>query len=385
MKIMHVIDSLGIGGAERVLAALLPALQERGVEAIVAVRTATLDLAMEFEAAGVRVVQLPARHKWNLFGTALDLSRLADEYRIDIIHAHLYFPAQATALVKLLGLHSAATVVTFHNLAYAKGVNRDGVGLRLKRMLAALLCRRGFDRKIAVSNAVAVHYRAFLGLDSVDVVHNPVDITAIDSLQLGRSLTPDKALHIVAPGRLVREKGQPDLIEALALLRDQGLDFRASIAGDGPMRRELERKVDRAGLGHVIAITGTLAHRKLLEVVAAADIVVIPSHFEGFGLAAIEAMALSRPVVVTAVGGLVEIVEDGVSGAIVPAHQPGELARAVSELMASPVQREAFGRAGRKRVEQAFDLPRITTQLCDLYDDTLASIRAKTSPGAGRG
>jgi glycosyltransferase involved in cell wall biosynthesis len=183
----------------------------------------------------------------------------------------------------------------------------------------------------------------------------------------------------------VHEKGQPDLVEALALLRDQGLDFRASIAGDGPMRRELEQKVDRAGLGHVIAFTGTLAHRKLLEVVAAADIVVIPSHFEGFGLAAIEAMALSRPVVVTAVGGLVEIVEDGVSGAIVPAHQPGELARAVRELMGSPEQREAFGRAGRKRVEQAFDLPRITTQLCDLYEDTLSSIRAKPGAGAGRG
>ncbi len=379
MKIMHVIESLGVGGAERVLTILLPALQALGNEVMVAVRTDRLDLAGALEAAGVPVVQLPARHKWNLAGTALDLARLAEQYRIQIIHAHLYFPAQCTALVKLLRLHRAATVVTFHNLAYAPGVNRGGVRLRFRKSLASFLAPGGFDRKIAVSGAVAQHYRASLGLGAIDVVYNPVDIAAMDGLALPPRQTTGEVPHIVVPGRLVREKGHADLVEALALLRNQGRVFTASIAGEGPLRRELEQAIQLARLGDVVVVTGILPHRELLAMVASADIVVIPSRFEGFGLSAIEAMALARPVIVTAAGGLAEIVEDGVSGRCIPVGRPGEIARATGELMASPLLREQYGMAGRKRVEEAFSLPRIAGQLHALYEDTLASRRGRAS------
>ncbi|CAA0090427.1 Alpha-D-kanosaminyltransferase [Halioglobus japonicus] len=384
MKIMHVIESLGIGGAEQQLAVLLPALHALGNDVTVAVRTDTLNLAGVLEESGVEVVQLPARHKWNLPGAALGIARLAEERRIDIIHAHLYFPVQATALVKLLRLHSAATVVTFHNLAYARGVNAGGIGLYLKKMLASLLCSKGFDRKIAVSNAVAAHYRSSLGLRSIDVIHNPVDISAIDSLPPYQRQLSDDSLRIVVPGRLVHEKGHIDLLEALVIARDQGLRFTAVIAGDGPMRDELERTARLAGLGEIVAFTGSLAHRSMLEVIASADIVVVPSRFEGFGLTAIEAMALARPVIVTAVGGLLEIVESGVSGAVVPAQQPRELARALSELAASPGTREMYGSAGRKRVEQIFALPRIARQMNDLYEETLALKQGRATKNANR-
>jgi glycosyltransferase involved in cell wall biosynthesis len=382
MKIMHVIESLGIGGAEQQLTSLLPALQRLGNEVIVAVRTDTLDLARVLQESGVEVVQLPAQHRWNLPGTAQDLSRLAAERHIDIIHAHLYFPAQSVALVKRLRLHGAATVVTFHNLAYAPGVNRGGIALSVKKWLAALLCAKGFDRKIAVSHAVAVHYRAALGLDAIDVIHNPVDIDAIDALQLHRQQHTDASIRIVVPGRLVHEKGHTDLLQALTILRDQGLRFTAVIAGDGPLREELEQTSCLAGLAEIITFTGRLAHRSMLEVVASADIVVIPSRFEGFGLTAIEAMALERPVVVTAVGGLLEIVESGVSGVVVPAQQPPELANALSELAASRDTREAYGRAGRQRVEQLFALPQIAGQVNALYQETVALQQARAAGNA---
>ena len=377
MKIMHVIESLGIGGAEQVLVTLSPSLQRLGNDVMVVVRTDRLELGAALEAAGVRVILLPTRHKWNLIGTALNIARLANENGIDVIHAHLYFPAQATALVKLLRLHSAATVVTFHNLAYAHGVNTVGMKLRLKKTLAAFLYPRGFDRKIAVSSAVAAHYRTSLGLDCIEVVHNPVDIDAIDNLHLQAERMPTDSLHIVVPGRLVHGKGHFDLLEALVLLRAQGLVFTATIAGGGPMRRELERQVHLVELESSISFTGSLEHAKLLEIVATADIVVIPSRFEGFGLAAIEAMALSRPVIVTAVGGLLEIVEDGCNGIVVPAKNPRELAAALRRLMSSPVMRKTLGSAGRSRVEQAFALPLIAKRMHALYEETVTLNQVK--------
>ncbi len=384
MKIMHVIESLGTGGAERLLTTLLPALQRLGNDVMVVVRTDRLELQSALETADVRVIQLPARHKWNLVGAALNLARLAEKNDIEVIHAHLYFPALSTALVKLLRLHSAATVVTFHNLAYAKGVNTDGLGLRVKKMLAALLYPRGFDRKIAVSHAVAAHYRCALELDAIEVVHNSVDIQAIDELALYPRRLAAEPLHIVVPGRLVHEKGQADLLEALATLRDQGLAFTATIAGDGPMRAELERATRLAGLESSVSFTGVLPHEALLKLVATADIVVIPSRFEGFGLTAIEAMALSRPVIVTAVGGLLEIVENERSGIIVSAGKPQELADAVQRLLSSRALREEFGRAGRKRVEQAFSLPQIAAKLQAIYQETVALKQTKKTFSTSR-
>lgn len=383
MKIMHVIESLGIGGAERLLVTLLPALQRQGHDVMVVVRTGRMDLAATLEAVGVPVARLPARHKWNLLGTALAISRLAHQHCIDLIHAHLYFPAQSTALVKLLRLHSAATVVTFHNLAYADGVNSGALRLRLKKRLAACLYPKGFDRKIAVSNAVAAHYRAALGLHAIEIVHNPVDLEAIDSLQLHKVRKLGEAVHIVVPGRLVPEKGHTDLLQALALLRDQGLAFTATIAGDGPLRDQLQQHISAAGLQEVVSFTGILHYEQLLATVATADIVVIPSRFEGFGLAAIEAMALSRPVIVTAVGGLVEIVDDGISGVMVPSRQPRELASALQRLMASGALRETLGNAGRKRVEQAFALPELAQTMDTLYRQTVALNQARMTFSAG--
>ncbi|MCB1704391.1 MAG: glycosyltransferase family 4 protein [Halioglobus sp.] len=384
MKIMHVIESLGRGGAEQLLVTLLPAMQRQGHEVLVAVRTDRLALAETLEAAGVPVVQLPARHKWNLPAAALAISRLANQHGIELIHAHLYFPAQATALVKLLRLHSAATVVTFHNLAYANGANRGGLRLLLKRKLAAALCRTGFDRKLAVSEAVASHYRAALGLERIEVVHNPVDLEAIDSLQLHKVKKFTEAAHIVVPGRLVPEKGHTDLLSALALLRDQGQVFTVTVAGDGPLRETLRQQCCEAGLQEAVSFTGALQYEILLATVATADIVVIPSRFEGFGLAVVEAMALSRPVVVTAVGGLLDIVEDGVSGLMVPCRQPRELAAALQRLMASPALREALGCAGRKRVENAFALPDIAATMIGLYRETLAINQTRVPLGAGK-
>ena len=364
VKILHVIDTLGRGGAERLLVMLLPALARQGHAVAVAVCRAPYDLQPELEAGGVQVIRLPKRHKWNLVAGAHDIVRAMPD--ADILHAHLYFPAVMTALARLTGLSRARTCVTFHNLAYA-GANKDGPKLWVRRALARRVYRRGLDAKLAVSQAVADHYRAALSLDLVDVVHNPIDLAAVDAV-MPALRAADAPLHIVLPGRLVSEKGHEDLIAALRDPRLTGHSLAVTFAGHGPLQAALKDRA--AALLFPVTITGNLDHRAFLEVIASADIVVIPSRFEGFGLTALEAMGCAKPVIASTAGGLPEVV--GETALSVPVGDVHAIAEAICRLAEDPALRARLGQAGRAQAEAAFSLSAISAQLCATYDRLVA-------------
>lgn len=368
MKVLHIIESLGVGGAETLLLNLLPELQSQGDEVTLAVMRGPFDLRPALELQGVRVVVLRARHRWSLIGAARELAALVHSRGYDVVHAHLYFPAVVTALSRRLGLHRAAQVVSFHNLAYAPCVNKAGVGLRWRRWLAAALYPRGFDAMMGVSAAVARHYEQALGLNRVEVLHNPVP----QSLSVRNFLTSHSAsdlgvFSVVVPGRLVHEKGHADFLQALVLLRSQGRSLSVTLAGHGPLRALLEKQIEQLALADYVTITGALLHEQLLDVVMAADLVVVPSRFEGFGLTALEAMALGRPVVATTAGGLPEVIADGETGLLVPPQDPAQLAQTIGRLMDDGPLRQRLGAAGRLRAQERFSLPAVTARLRDIY------------------
>lgn len=359
MKILHVIDTLGRGGAERLLVMLLPELARQGQEVAVAVRGAPYDLQPELEAVGVQVIRLPRRHRWNLIAGARDLARAMPG--ADILHAHLYFPAVTTALARLLGLCQARTCVTFHNLAYA-GANCDGLKLRLRKALARRLYSRGMDARLAVSRAVADHYSQALKLDCIEVLYNPIDLKSIDAVTVPPS-GRDIPLHILLPGRLVPEKGHADLLNALRDPRLAGLALRVTFAGHGPLQASLQDRA--AGLPFPLEITGNLDHGKFLSVMATADIVVVPSRFEGFGLTALEAMSMSKPVIASTAGGLPEVL--GGTGRLVPVGDLQAIASAIAELASDPDTRAALGTSARARAEANFGCEAITSHLIETY------------------
>lgn len=368
MKILHVIDTLGVGGAERLVVMLLPELRRRGDGVAAAVIRPPHDLLPVLQEQDISVFALGPRYKWNLQSTAREIARLACRLDCDLIHAHLYFPAVTTALVKHLKLSRAATVVTFHNLAYNPGVNKRGPGLLLKKSLAAILYPRGYDAFTAVSGAVADHYAQALGLRGIEVIYNPVDPVGIDSLAL-TSETPDVSCsQLILPGRIVHEKGHFVFLQALSILRDIGWTLQATLAGDGPMRGQVESLARALGLGENVGTTGALEHTRMLQAIARADVVVLPSFSEGFPLTALEGMALSKPVVASSVGGLPEIIEHGQTGFLVPPRDPRALANSLASLMGDAALRCRFGAAGRRRVEQTFALPIIVDKLQALYE-----------------
>lgn len=153
---------------------------------------------------------------------------------------------------------------------------------------------------------------------------------------------------VLAVGRLVAEKGHRDLIEAVARLRDRGRMLDLTIVGDGPERERLRAQATATGVP--LALPGALAPERLEEHYRQARLVVVPSHREGFGLVAAEALARHRPVVACAAGGLVEIVDERTGWPVRP-HDVDGLASAIAEALDDETEAVERTAAGADRVE----------------------------------
>jgi glycosyltransferase involved in cell wall biosynthesis len=166
-------------------------------------------------------------------------------------------------------------------------------------------------------------------------------------------------------------KGQRFLLEAAALLKNQGLEVELRIAGDGPERAALETQAAQLGLSDRVSFLGFVSEpsRFLTEI----DIAVLPSLHEGLGVAALEAMAAAKPVIATRVGGLSESVIDGVTGLLVAPRDARVLAEAVAVLVRDRARAAAMGQRGRERVAQEFSLARMARQNESFYYELLDS------------
>jgi glycosyltransferase involved in cell wall biosynthesis len=171
-----------------------------------------------------------------------------------------------------------------------------------------------------------------------------------------RTPVPD-ALRFVSVGRLSEQKGQLLLVEAVARLREEGIRCEVTLVGDGPLRQTLEDAAKRHGLEDSIRFAGWKSSQDVRAELLRSRALVLPSFAEGLPVAIMEAMALGRPVISTYVAGIPELVENGVSGWLVPAGSLVSLVEAIREAATRPVdQLERMGRAGAERVQRAHNL-----------------------------
>jgi glycosyltransferase involved in cell wall biosynthesis len=171
-------------------------------------------------------------------------------------------------------------------------------------------------------------------------------------------------------GRLQAVKGHRIYLEAARAVLAARPDAKFWIVGDGELRRELEAVVSKDGLRSAVSFLGYRSDA--LQLIAMSDVVVSASHYESFGRVVLEASALGRPVVATAVGGTPEIVIDGETGLLVPAADPAGLARAVLRLLNDPEFAQRLGAAGRAFVRQRYSLESQATALAALYQEAVA-------------
>jgi glycosyltransferase involved in cell wall biosynthesis len=381
ITLLAVSESLGRGGAEQALVNMLPALQLRGCRCEVVALHPPYTLAPDLERAGITVHRLEMTHRWVIAQGVSRLARLLRRRRYDIVHGHLFFAGLYVALTRPLMPH-VQRVVTFHNLGY-DSFPADTLWLKARKRLDAWLMRHWIDRRVAVSSAVATHYARHLGVSSIDVIPNgfPMHELAIDPLidrtEILRAygFVPDDCVLLLC-GRLIPEKGHRYFLEALDMLRQRGQRPRALIVGDGPLHDEIAAEIQRRKLDGQVRLVPAVTHDQLLRLMQACDLVVSASTHEGFPLVPGEAMALSRPLVATRAGGSTDLVEDGVSGLLVPPADPRALADSIGRLLTAADQRERLGRAARRRIEERFSTDKIADVWMQYY-------RAGLAPGVG--
>lgn len=175
---------------------------------------------------------------------------------------------------------------------------------------------------------------------------------------------------LVVVGRLEEQKGHRDLLDALPDLVRHFPRLKVILVGDGSLRQALERSVSAAGLSGNVIFAGFT--RGVAAFYRLAELVVLPSLYEGMPLVAIEAGAAQRALVATAVDGTREVIVPGQTGLLVPPHSPAALGQAISQLLDNPRLAQQMGQAGRARVEQLFSLDQQLESTAQIYRDCLA-------------
>ena len=215
----------------------------------------------------------------------------------------------------------------------------------------------------AISRHLASRARWF-GARHVVVIPNGIELA---QYQLH---IPRDAKKIVCVGRLYHVKGQDTLIEAMPYVLKEFPDMKLHLVGDGPEKQRLALSVERLGLKDCIIFRGSLPHEEIPKEIASAAILVGPSRKEGQGIVFVEAQAAGTPIVATNVGGIPEVVEDGVTGLLVPPENPQALAETILKLLRDPLYAKRLAENAKKDVEK-YNWGRITKKVEVLIDETI--------------
>jgi len=328
-------------------------------------------------------------HAWTRTGL-----RHCEQVRPDVLHAHDWMTCHAaTALKESLRL---PLVATLH--ATEAGRHQGWVPSALSRAVHTTEWWLTYEarRVIACSESMRWEVTRLFDLppDKVDVVPNAVDSGAWESpparaASVRRSCLeraggrPSAGPLVVYAGRLEWEKGVHTLLDALPRLRRRFPGMRVVLAGRGTYEGELRDRARRLRQSAAVTFAGYLAGPDLATLLTAADVVVVPSLYEPFGIVALEAAAARTPLVVAAAGGLREIVEPGVTGAAFPPGDVGALADAVTMLLSDQVLARRTVRAAYRKVTRDLRWPYVAERTVQTYERAVDEEEALQSGLAG--
>ena len=372
LRVLHVIETLGVGGAEQLLVNILPELSLLGAHCEVAVLWPPYTLAEELEKRGITVHRFGLTQRWNVSKGVSVLKTLVSS-NFPIIHSHLFFPMLYAAASRPL-LPKLRSVLTFHNQTFI-GFPANTPWKKIRRSWEAWFTNHCFEYLTAVSDSVGDHYAEQLGIERARI-HTvpdgvPLDIapdSTLDVTSIRRQYgVPVDAFLIVSPGRLIEQKGHKFLLEAVLQLRSQGTCPFVKIIGNGSLREAFLTIIREHVLAGHVGIIDALPHSDLFPLIQSADLVVLPSIFEGFGIVLCECMLLSKPVLATQCGGFGEIIEDDKSGVLVPPGDSSALASAIHKLTWDPDKRHRIASAARDRIVMKFSAQAVASEYLKIY------------------
>jgi glycogen(starch) synthase len=350
-----------LGGIEVLAIKTLPALQKRGHELVVITSHGELDLPDESEFNGIPVHRFPfwkvlaRRDLKEILKVQRQVAELKKTFQPDLVHLH--FPGHIAYFhLNTLTAHPAPTLLTVHT---------DFYGLRGEPNTL-------FGQTIRSATWVNAVSKATL-FDTVQIVPDIINRSSViynglEAPQIRPQPLPFDQPQILCLGRLAQEKGIDLAINAFASIHSDFPNARLVIAGDGPAKSELESQTAALGLQSKTKFTGWIQPENVPELVNQSTVVVMPSRYrEPFGLVAIEAGQMGRPVVATHVGGLPEVVIHQETGLVCEKESSTALAEAIAFLLDNPERASEMGEMGRKRALEVFNLENFVENYETLY------------------
>ena len=371
MKILMVITSLGVGGAEKVVTTLADQLVNMGHEVNIAYLTGEALVVPKNKS--VRVINLEVKSFRSLTGGYLKLRKLIDDFKPDVVHSHLIH-ANILCRTMRLSTNIPRLISSAHN------TDEEG----WTRFLAYRLTDRITDISTNVSDEAV---EAFIQKKAVRrgrmlTLHNGISTTDFVFSEQARSyirselgVTEGQQL-ILAVGRLNEQKDYPNLLSAISHVSLKCRNVKLAIVGDGPQLNELKEYANSLGLNNKVNFLGI--RTDIPSLMSAADVFTLSSAWEGFGLVVAEAMACNRVVVATDCGGVKEVVGD--AGFLVPPKDSRKLAATLElALNLSDDERLKIGAKARQRVIKHYSLPAAVQKWMHLYSAPIHDLKTPFS------
>jgi sugar transferase (PEP-CTERM/EpsH1 system associated) len=357
VRLLHVIDELALGGTELAMVRLARHLDTERFESHVC---AFLSGAVEAELqnAALPYVIIAKRRAFDA-SLLLRLTAWVKREHVQLIHCR-----------SLQGILYGGLAALLTRVPFVCSIHGENT-LRLQRAVPILRfsarCARAL---LTVSESLKSLTAQTVGIppERIRVIYNGVDLNKFSRDRVQGHPIPHAA-HVGCVGTLRPVKGHSYLVEAIAEVRQNIPHVRLSLAGDGPMRDELEHLQQSLGLNGNVSLLGQ--RDDVHELLRQFDVFALPSLSEGISNALLEAMAVGLPVIATNVGGNPEVVRHGATGLLVPPQDSRALADALLQILSDPDRRQKMGRRGRERVETHFSLSAMARNYERIYEQAL--------------
>lgn len=364
IKVCHLVSADLWAGVEVQVATLLSSLASIPDLELSAILLNDGRLATELSGMGIETHVIPETR----FGPWSITRRLREQFErqpIHVLHTHRYKDNVLGALAS--ARRSVRQVRTIHGTEPFSGF--QALKMHVYQTVDHGINCWAVDRILAVSHDMAARLGRRFGADKVACIQNGIEIRRFRpsgrAAELRKELGLTQKVVLGTMGRLAPVKGLDTFLKAGRLVREQRSDVTLVLAGAGPLEAALRAQARAEGLDDAVVFLG---HRSdAADILELMDVFVLPSLSEGLPMTLLEALALSRPVVASRVGGIPEVIEDGLTGLLVEPGKPAELARGCMTLINDGGFARRLGIAGRRRVESRFSAEVMAANVAEMY------------------
>ena len=369
MRVAVIIDSLKVGGAQKLVSVYATSASAHGLSPVVITlrKDNAASILDPIRASGIRVITLHASSIFNL-RRIWQLAKILKDEKVDIVQTHLVYSNILGSLAARLA--EIPMVATLHSTTV-----RGDLKSRILKRLENYLLRNFATRIVAVGKVVADFNKDNYGKRRIDVIPNGIPKPEIpqpgERDRLRQEVTGDGSDSIIITvGRFSSAKGFEDMIEAFNMLHQRASKPKLIMVGSGGSVNSIKEKIENLQLTQSVILAGE--RDDVHHLLSLSDVYASSSHREGLPLAVLEAMMAGLPVVATSVGDIPNVVT-AETGVVVPPHRPELLAEALEDLLKNPEKRDAMGKAAHRRAMNEYSVEVWMNRHHDLYRDVLSS------------